>query len=226
MIKQAAALMLAIPFLFSALPAFAHNETEVGDIRIVGGWGIEPPLMGQLNTIELEVTRISDGTPVTNAFSSADVNVKKGGVEKPLDLRPTEEPGVYEADIIPTLRGLYAVTISGNIAGQAIDSQLEIEDVDDPRKIQFPEAGDTDQGVPQGFIDETRRVISDLTVQVQDAKSAAQDASEAASSAAGTAGEVKAAADMAYLVGIVGIGVGVAGIAIGAVALSRRARVS
>jgi hypothetical protein len=221
MIKQAAALMLAVPLLFSALPAFAHNEIEVGDIRIVGGWGIEPPLMGQLNTIVLEVTHVSDGTPVTNAFSSADVSVKKGGVEKPLDLRPTEEPGVYEADIIPTQRGLVAVIISGSIAGQAIRSQIEIEDVEDPRKLQFPEAGD-DQGVPQGFVDEMRRVISDLTVQAEDAKSAAQDASEAASGAAETAGEVKAAADMAYLVGIVGIGVGIAGIAIGAVALSRR----
>lgn len=221
--KAAVALALVLPLLFFAVkPAFAHNEAVVGDIKIVGGWGIEPPLIGQLNTIVIQVTTVSDGEPVTNAFSSADVVVRKGGVQKSLELRPAEEAGWYEAEVIPTQLGQYAVAFSGRIGSQQVNTQIELEDVEDSRKLNFPEAGNSGQGIPEDFVEQMRAVITGLTVQVEDATSSAQDASDAARSAAESAGETRAAADRAYLVGVVGIGVGIAGIAIAAVALARK----
>ena len=222
--RAAVALAVALPlFLFAFKPAFAHNEAEVGDIKIVGGWGTEPPLVGQLNTIIVQVTTISDGEPVTNAFGSASVVVKKGGVEKEISFTPAEEAGWYEAEIIPTQLGQYAVAFSGSINRQQVNTQIELEDVEDSRRLNFPESGgNPDQGIPEDFVEQMRAVITSLTMQVEDASSSAQDASDAARSAAESASDTRAAADRAYLMGIVGIGVGVAGVAIAAVALSRR----
>jgi hypothetical protein len=58
---------------FTSLPsASAHNECERGDIRVEGGWVNEPPLVGQLNGIELEITRISSNQTITNALAQLD----------------------------------------------------------------------------------------------------------------------------------------------------------
>jgi hypothetical protein len=222
--KVAVALFLVLPLLlFGLKPAFAHNEAVVGSIKIVGGWGIEPPLQGQLNTIVIQVTTVSDGQPVTNAFASADVVVRKGGVQKELELRPAEQAGWYETEIIPTQLGQYAIAFSGSINRQQVNTQIEIENVEDSRRLNFPEAGNNpDQGIPEDFVEQMRAVITSLTVQVEDASNSAQDASDAARSAAEAASETKAAVDRAYMIGMVGIGAGIAGIAIAAVALSRR----
>ncbi len=222
--KTILASMLALSLLFITLPsAFAHNETQVGNLTIGAGWGIEPPLIGQLNTIEIEVTQASDGKPVTNAFASADVTIKKGGDTKSLDLEPTEEQGVYRASIIPTQLGQYAVVINGVIAGQEVNSQIEVEDVQDSKTLNFPASSSGDgQGLPKDFVDQLRSSLNDLTARVEDSKSLAQNAQLAVQEATKTTDELKSVADRAYLIGIVGVGVGVAGIAIAAVALSRR----
>ncbi len=214
------AIALAIPLLlaaFSLRPAYAHNDTEVGDVRIIGGWESEPPLLGQLNAIYIRIERVSDGNPVTNALSSVDISIVKGGQSRAIQALPAEEAGVYLSDIIPTQLGQYALAFQGTIAGQQVDVKLEIEDVEDSRSLYFPESGDTGTGVPQGFVDEMRSIISDLTVQIDSANMAAEEAREAAQAAS----EIKAEADRAYLVGLVGIGVGIAGIAIAAVALRK-----
>lgn len=220
--KAAIALAFIVPLLIASVgfrPAFAHTEKTVGDIKFEVGWGVEPALVGQLNTIVIDVSRVSDGKPLTNALSSAEVTINKGGASKTLEVLPGEQAGSYVAELIPTQLGQYAVTISGTVAGQKVDTQIEVEDAEDTSKLNFPESsGNPNQGVPQQFIEQTRSMITDLTSQVDDAKSAAQSAADSAKDVA----ETKSAADRAYLIGIVGIGTGVAGIAIAAVALSRR----
>jgi hypothetical protein len=206
---------------FSLRPAYAHNETEVGDIRIIGGWVNEPPLVNQLNGVVLIVERVSDESPITNAFSSMDVSIVKGGQSKALNVVPGEEAGTYVAEIIPTQLGQYAITLQGTISGQQIDTQLEIEDVEDSAGLNFPPSSGGGTGVPQDFVDQMQAVISDLTAQIDSADTAAQQAREAAEQAAETTAGIKAEADRAYLIGLVGIGVGVAGIAVAAVALRK-----
>jgi hypothetical protein len=166
--KTALALGLAIlPLLFVALPqAYAHTEIEQGDVIIVAGWGVEPPLQGQANAVVLEVTQ--GGDPATNALQNAEVTIRKGGLTKVLDLTPGEEAGTYRADVIPTQLGQYSIEIKGNVAGQDFDGSVEIEDVGDARSLNFPEAGDGGQGVPEDFVEQMRGVITDLTTRVEE----------------------------------------------------------
>ena len=222
----AASLLVLSFFSFSPSPALAHEEMIRGDIKIVGGWVDEPPYVGQFNGIVLEITRVSDGQPITNALAQLDVSVKKGTPTRSLDFQPQEEPGVYVAEILPTQTGQYAVIFRGTVAGQAIDGQIEVEDVEDTARFSFPPARTTDPDPVLGeVIEQLQTVISDLSAQVDEAKVSAEAAKIAAASATESSAELKLAADRAYLFGIIGVGVGVAGIVIGGAALSRREKV-
>ncbi len=218
----AASLLFMLFLGFSPSPALAHEELIRGDIRIVGGWVGEPPHVGQFNGIILEITRVSDGQPITNALAQLDVSVKKGTLTRSLDFQPQGEPGVYVAEILPTQTGQYAVVMRGTVAGQAIDGQIEIEDVEDTTRYTFPPASNDGSEIPREVIEQLQAVISDLTAQVDEANVAAEEAKTAAANATESSVELKLAADRAYLFGIIGVGVGVAGIAIGVAALSRK----
>lgn len=227
MMNKAASLLLAVLVAYIAffgsqqLPAFAHNETIVGDVKIVGGWVDEPPLVGQLNGIELHITVNSSGEAITNAVGQVEVSVQKGTVTKVLTFLPAEERGVYTADIIPTQTGQYAIVFRGTIAGQAIDKQIEIEDVGDTRTLEFP-PGQGSNPISEELIEQLQGVIADLNSQVEQATLASEEAVESARAATLAASELRESADRAYLFGMVGVGVGVAGVAIGVIALSKR----
>jgi hypothetical protein len=155
-------------------------------------------------------------------MSQLDVTIRKGSVTKSLDFRPAEEPGTYSADILPTKVGQYEVLFRGSIAGQAINSQVEIESVEDTLLVEFPPRTDTDPSpLPEDIIEQLQQVIADLTAQVDQATSASEEAVESATEATQAAEELKMSADRSYIFGMVGVGVGVAGIVIGVVALTR-----
>jgi hypothetical protein len=217
----ALAALLAVS-IFAGLPAaVAHEETIVGDIKIVGGWVNEPPLVNQFNGIELTITRNSTGDPIINAVAQLDATIRKGTLTKALDFLPTEEPGVYAADILPTQVGQYEVVFRGSIAGQALNTQVEIEDVEDTRTLEFPPGQGTDNPIPEDLVQQLQQVIADLTSQVDQATNASEEAVESANAAALAAEELKVSSDRAYLFGMVGVGVGVAGIIIGVMAFTR-----
>jgi hypothetical protein len=231
-----ASLLLSL-LAFNPGPVIAHEEVTFGDISIVGGWVDEPPLVNELNGIILNITQVSSGQPVNNALAQLDVTLQKGADSRPLEFQPSEESGVYTATILPTQTGQYAIVMRGTIAGQAIDGQIEIEDVEDTARFTFPTAGagtttttTTTSGggnnqIPQELIEQLQTVISDLTAQVEEANVVAQEADNATQSVAESIEELKMSADRAYLFSLIGIGVGTAGIAIGVVALSRREKI-
>jgi hypothetical protein len=232
------ALFLAVTLLLSFLafnpaPVLAHVEVVFGDISIVGGWVDEPPLVNQLNGIVLTITQVSSGQPVNNALAQLDITLQKGAETRPLEFQPAEEAGTYTATILPTQTGQYAVVMQGTIAGQAIDGQIEVEDVEDTARFTFPPTGGaatttTGSGnnqIPQGLIEQLQTVITDLTAQVEQANVVAQEANNATQSVSESIEELKMSADRAYLFSLIGIGAGAAGIAIGVVALSRREKI-
>jgi hypothetical protein len=211
----------------------AHEEVSFGDINVVAGWVDEPPLVNQLNGVLLIITQVSNGQPVNNALAQVDVTLQKGAETRPLEFQPTEEAGTYTATILPTQTGQYAVVMRGTISGQAIDGQIEIEDVEDTARFTFPPTGaattSTGSGnnsqIPQGLIAQLQIVITDLTAQVEQANVVAQEASNATQSVSESIDELKMSADRAYLFSLIGIGAGAAGIAIGVIALSRREKI-
>jgi outer membrane murein-binding lipoprotein Lpp len=221
--KKIALSLLAFAMLLAAFSfprALAHEEIERGDVRIVGGWTNEPPYVNQINGIELNITRISNGQPINNALAQVDVSMSKGGETKPLEFQPTEEAGHYVAEILPTQTGQYAIAFQGTIAGAAFNGQIEIEDVGNTRLLEFPPASSSG-GVSDEVLEQLQTVVTDLTAQVDQATTASEEAQQAAQAATESAAEQKVAADRAYLFGMVGVGVGVAGIIIGVVALTR-----
>jgi hypothetical protein len=224
------AVTLFLSFLaFNLPPVFAHEEVVIGDISIVAGWVDEPPLVDQLNGIVLIVTQVSNGQPVNNALAQADITLQKGAETRPLEFQPTEEAGSYTATILPTQTGQYAIVMRGTIAGQAIDGQIEIEDVEDTARFSFPPATTNSSSgsnqIPQGLIEQLQTVITDLTAQVEEANLVAQEASNATQSVTESIEELSMSADRAYLFSLIGVGAGAAGIAIGVVAFSRREKI-
>jgi hypothetical protein len=232
--KKVLALFLAVTLLLSFLafnlhPVLAHEEVVMGDISIVAGWVDEPPLVDQLNGIVLIITQVSNGQPVNNALAQADITLQKGAETRPLEFQPTEEAGTYTATILPTQTGQYAIVMRGTIAGQAIDGQIEIEDVEDTARFSFPPATTNSSSgsnqIPQGLIEQLQTVITDLTAQVEEANVVAQEASNATQSVTESIEELNTSADRAYLFSLIGVGAGAAGIAIGVVAFSRREKI-
>jgi len=230
------ALFLAATLLLSFLAfntnsVIAHEEVVVGNISIVGGWVDEPPLVNQLNGIVLIITNASNGQPINNAVAQLEVTLQKGTDSRPLEFQPAEEAGTYTATILPTQTGQYAIAMRGTIAGQAIDGQMQIEDVEDTARFGFPPAATTTGSgggnqIPQGLVEQLQVVISDLTAQAEEANIAAQDANNATQGIMESIEELRISADRAYLFSLIGVGAGVAGIAIGAVAISRREKIS
>lgn len=231
-----AATVLLSFLAFNLQPVLAHEEVVFGDIRIVGGWENEPPLVNQLNGIVLMISQVSNGQPVNNALAQLDITLQKGAESIPLNFQPTEETGAYTATILPTQTGQYAIVMRGTVAGQAINGQIEIEDVEDTARFTFPPVESTDGSsssssnsssnqIPQGLIEQLQIVIADLTAQVEQSNVAAQEANNATQSITGSIEELKTSADRAYLFSLIGVGAGTAGIAIGVAALSRREKI-
>jgi hypothetical protein len=231
-----AATVLLSFLAFNLQPVLAHEEVVFGDIRIVGGWENEPPLVNQLNGIVLMISQVSNGQPVNNALAQLDITLQKGAESIPLNFQPTEEAGSYTATILPTQTGQYAIVMRGTVAGQAINGQIEIEDVEDTARFTFPPLASTEGGssssnsnssnqIPQGLIEQLQMVIADLTAQVEQSNVAAQEANNATQSITGSIEEMKTSADRAYLFSLIGVGAGIAGIAIGVAALSRREKI-
>ena len=233
-----AATVLLSFLAFNLQPVLAHEEVVFGDIRIVGGWENEPPLVNQLNGIVLMISQVSNGQPVNNALAQLDITLQKGAESVPLNFQPTEEAGSYTATILPTQTGQYAIVMRGTVAGQAINGQIQIEDVEDTARFTFPPVESTDGSsssssssnsssnqIPQGLIEQLQIVIADLTAQVEQSNVAAQEANNATQSITGSIEELKTSADRAYLFSLIGVGAGTAGIAIGVAALSRREKI-
>jgi hypothetical protein len=231
------ALFLAATLLLSFLAfntnsAVAHEEVVIGNISIVGGWLDEPPLVNQLNDIVMIITNASNGEPINNALAQLEVTLQKGTESRPLEFQPAEEAGTYTATILPTQTGQYAVVMRGTMAGQAIDGQMQIEDVEDTARFNFPPATTASGGggggnqIPQGLVEQLQVVIADLTAQVEEANIEAQNANNATRGIIESIEDLRISADRAYLFSLIGVGAGVAGIAIGAIAMSRREKIS
>ena len=88
-----------IIFGFSFSSAYAHTTIEVGPYEIEAGWQDEPPIVGILNAITIDVREPGDveGTSmgITNAFRNLDATVISGGISKSLDIQAGKYPAEY-----------------------------------------------------------------------------------------------------------------------------------
>lgn len=218
-----AAILLLSSLAFNMTRTLAHVEVVMGDISIEGGWVNEPPLVNQLNSVILTIRQVSNGQPVNNALAQLDITLQKGTETRPLEFQPTEEAGVYTATVLPTQTGQYAIVMRGMIVAQAIDGQIQIEDVEDTARFSFPPSTNTGGNqIPRGLVEQLQVVIDGLTAEVEEANNAAQAANNSTQDIRDSIDELRVSVDRAYLFSLIGVGMGGAGIAIGVVVLSRR----
>ncbi len=132
------AVLLAFILALIAVPAtHAHVRVEVGPYVVVVGWLAEPPVVGERNSITVEISE--DGQPVTDAAATLNVELRYGPESSRANLQPTAVPGLYTVDIFPTVRGQYAVRLFGSLGETAVDETVRPEEVFPASNIQFPE---------------------------------------------------------------------------------------
>src|SRR5918912_1948735 len=142
-------LVLTVLLIFSfsnAKTAYAHITKNFGNIQVEVGWSNEPPLVGELNNVIVQVNQTSGKntqTPVINALANMDIVVKYGGVTKPLDFVPSEQAeGLYNGQMIPTRVGSYSLVLNGTIQDQKIiNAEIPLDLVESKQKLNFPDAG-------------------------------------------------------------------------------------
>ncbi len=154
-------LILSLPLLLVlARPALAHTRAEVGPYVIVVGWESEPVIVGERNAVTVEVHE--GDVPVEGLEGTLDAAINYAGRTFLATLEPTSTPGLYQIEILPTVRGQYELVLTGNIAEMTLNEVLEPEEVLPAAVLEFPEER-PDAGALQTTID-------DLTSRLQTAQ--------------------------------------------------------
>lgn len=170
---------LAIPIAIAG-PAAAHETREVGDLTMTVGFGTEPAFENESNAASLSLSR--GGEPVVEGVE-LEIEVAFGEEATTMALEPAfvvgafGEPGLYEADFIPTRPGQYAFRFTGTIGGTEIDEEFTsgpdtFSDVNARAEASFPAADPSNAELAERLEQESARV-RDL------AAAAAADASAA-----------------------------------------------
>lgn len=142
------AVLAAAVIAGAADSAQAHERRTVEGYEFVVGWREEPAFLGEVNGVDLGVTRpaagASEGAPVEGLEQTLRVEVFSGGDRRTLELRPRfRMPGRYTADLLPTRAGDYRFRFFGTIEGRPIDATFDSADgkfdgVQPVAAIQFP----------------------------------------------------------------------------------------
>ena len=149
--------IFTILITFQPSEVSGHKSYKFGNVTIEAGWVNEPPLVGLLNEIEVIVTKTDGNVPIRNAFSSMDISVVYGGVDKIFNFEPsTETAGEYVSAIIPSQLGKYDLKFKGQILNQKIDTNIPIEDVENINKILFPFDASTSTSSSANTINQNR----------------------------------------------------------------------
>ena len=143
-------IMGLVIFGFGFSFAYAHTTIQVEPYEIEVGWQDEPPVVGILNAITIDIREPGDvegvSAGITNGFKKLEASVVSGGVSKVLDINTDPRPGHYYAKIIPTKTGSLQVELRGEINGVKIDTIIPIEDVESTSVLDFPPVSSSSSG--------------------------------------------------------------------------------
>ena len=201
-------------FGFSFPFVYAHTTIEVGPYEIEVGWQDEPPVVGILNAITIDIREpgnvegVSMG--ITNAFRNLDATIVSGGASKVLDINTDPRPGHYYAKIIPTKTGSLEIKLQGEINGIEINEIIPVEDVESTSVLDFPARSGSSSGQEvsalKNAVTSLQKDVSAIKSQVGgiDTRSGNFDA------------------ETAYNFGVFGISLGAAGVILAIIAMLKR----
>ena len=201
-------------FGFSFPFVYAHTTIEVGPYEIEVGWQDEPPVVGILNAITIDVREPGDvegvSMGITNAFRNLDATIVSGGASKVLDINTDPRPGHYYAKIIPTKTGSLEIKLQGEINGIEINEVIPVEDVESTSVLDFPARSGSSSGQEvsalKNAVTSLQKDVSAIKSQVGgiDTRSGNFDA------------------ETAYNFGVFGISLGAAGVILAIIAMVKR----
>jgi len=133
-------LLATILLLLSVQSALAHTTVTAGPYDIEIGWVSEPPIVGQMNAIVVNISDHDSGKASEADVSGLTVAVSYGGQSKVLTLQPLGEdtPGQYVAPILPTVAGKYTVDVTGKLVDTDVKVEVQPEEVQPAEAVQFP----------------------------------------------------------------------------------------
>jgi len=190
--------------------AYAHTTIQIDPYEIEVGWQDEPPVVGILNAITIDIREPGDvegvSTGVINAFKKLDASVVSGGASKVLDINTDPRPGHYYAKIIPTKTGSLEVKLVGEINGVQINTIIPIEDVESTSVLDFPPTSTSSSG------QEVTALKNAVTSLQQDISSIKAQGSTSTGSDEG----------IAYNFAVFGLSLGAAGVILAIIAMVKR----
>ena len=198
---------------FSIPFAYAHTTIEVGPYQIEVGWQDEPPVVGILNAITIDIREPGDvegvSMGITSAFKNLQVSVVSGGASKVLDINTDPRPGHYYAKIIPTKIGSLEIKLQGEINGVKINNIIPVEDVESTSILDFPATS----GSSSGQVVALKNAVTSLQKDVSSIKSQVGGIDT-------NSGNFDA--ETAYNFGVFGISLGAAGVILAVIAMIKR----
>lgn len=212
--------VLMLLTLFFAIPhkyIYAHNEIQIGNYTISAGWDTEPPLLNFLNKMVVEITK-SDDIPVRNALLNTVIDVKFGGLTKELSFNPSEEsPSIYIAPIIPKSLGSYSIEINGMIENQKIAAEIQLEDVEDPIQISFPNIDNRNPSIEVNektaqIGNEVKSIVTKLSSDIEEIKNDVNNTRKITQGTIEATTKLLSEIDKAYLLGFIALSLGIVSI--------------
>ena len=200
-----------VVFGFGFSFAYAHTTIQVDPYEIEVGWQDEPPVVGILNAITIDIREPGDvegvSTGITNGFKKLEASVVSGGASKVLDINTDPRPGHYYAKIIPTKTGSLQIELKGEINGVEIDTIIPIEDVESTSVLDFPPTSSSSSGQE---VTALKNAVTSLQKDISSIK--AQDSITSTGSDGGAA----------YNFAMFGLSLGAAGVILAIIAMVRK----
>ena len=201
--------LVVLGFGFSFV--YAHTTIQVDPYEIEVGWQDEPPVVGILNAITIDIREPGDvegvSTGITNGFKKLEASVVSGGASKVLDINTDPRPGHYYAKIIPTKTGSLQVELKGEINGVEIDTIIPIEDVESTSVLDFPPTSSSSSGQE---VTALKNAVTSLQKDISSIKAQGNIASTGADGGA------------AYNFAVFGLSLGAAGVILAIIAMVRK----
>ena len=211
--------------IFIGFPSvsFGHTSKSFGNTTVEVGWLSEPPLVSDLNSITLQVTKGvgSNQTPVLNALSNLTSTVKFGTMTKELDFEPSPTTdGEYDAKIIPSRVGPYSVVLQGDIKGQKVDSEFKVEDIESKGTLSFPDSS-VDTTNTNNLNEQFQNVMSKLSSDVQNSRDDLNMSQNKMTEIQESISALQKNLNGSYLILLTALGIGIAGVVMAAYLLNK-----
>jgi hypothetical protein len=214
--------------------AYAHISKTFGNFTVEVGWGNEPPLAGDMNTVTISVAKGPEGNsePILNALGDVVSSIKYGTLTENLNFVPSETAdGLYEAKVIPTRTGSsYALVLNGTIQGQAVSAEIPLDNVESKDKFSFPHNSSSEESSSSSGGGATmnlnmQKILSQISNTQQNTQAGMEQLANAVQNVTESVSSLKSYVDKTFFIAVSSVGVGLAGIIIAGFSLSRKTKI-